>query len=96
MGFGEIQLHYHIPWTSFKYVVHKAKVQCYLQELMLHNSSIFNVPFTDNCSVLICYFFCILVFNSFVINSFFLDSIILRFAKLIQIAYQSPNSVEFE
>ena len=25
MGFGEIQLHYHIPWTSFKSVVHKEK-----------------------------------------------------------------------
>ena len=40
--------------------------------------------------------FVILVFQSSVINSFFLDSIILRFAKLIQIAYQSPNSMEFE
>ena len=78
VGFGEIQLHYHIPWTSIKSVVHKAKLQCNLQELMFHNSSIFNVPFKDNCSVLICYF-CISVFNSFVINSFFLDSIILRF-----------------
>ena len=62
---------------------------------MFHNSSIFNVPFKDNCSVLICYF-CISIFNSFVINSFFLDSIILRLSKLIQIAYQSPNSVKFE
>ena len=95
MGFGEIQLHYHTPWTGFKSVVRKAKLQCNLQELMFHNSSIFNVPFKDNCSVLICYF-CISVFNSFVINSFFLDYIILSFAKLIQIAYQSPNSVEFE
>ena len=88
VGFGEIQLHYHTPWTGFNSVVHKAKLQCNLQELMFHNSNIFNVPFKDKCSVLICYF-CISVFNSFVINSFFLDSIIL-------IAYESPNSVEFE
>ena len=53
-------------------------LQCNLQELMFHNSCIFNVPFKDNCSVLICYF-CISVFNSFVINSFFLDSITLSF-----------------
>ena len=78
VGFGEIQLHYYIPWTGFKSVVHKAKLQCNLKELMFHNSSIFNVPFKDNCSVLICYF-CISIFNSFVINSFFLDYIILSF-----------------
>ena len=32
----------------------------------------------------------------FVIKSFFLDFIILRFTKLIPSAYQSPNSMEFE
>ena len=95
MGFGEIQLHYHIPWTSFKSGVHKTKIHCNLKELMFHNSSIFNVSFTDNWSVLICYF-CISLFNSFIINSFFLDSIIFKFSKVIPIVYQSPNSIDFE
>ena len=45
---------------------------------MFHNSSIFNVRFKDNYSVLICYF-CISVFKSFVVNSFLLDSTILSF-----------------
>ena len=38
-------MHYPIPWTGFKSVVHEAKLQSSLQELMFHNSSIFNAPF---------------------------------------------------
>ena len=38
-------MHYSIPWTGFKSVVHEAKLQCILQELMFHNSSIFNASF---------------------------------------------------
>ena len=62
---------------------------------MFHNSFIFNVPFVDNCSVKICYF-SISRFNSIDINSFFSVFIILRLSQLIQRAYKSPNSIEFE
>ena len=62
---------------------------------MFHNSSIFNVPFKDNCSVLICYF-CISVFISFVINSFFLRFYYFKLSKLIPNVHQSPNSIDFE
>ena len=33
------------PWTDSKSEVHKAKLQSCLQELMFHNSCIFNAPF---------------------------------------------------
>ena len=51
VGFGEIQLHYPIPWTGFKSVVLEAKLQCNLQELMFHNSRFSMLPLKDNCSV---------------------------------------------
>ena len=62
---------------------------------MFHNSSIFNVSFKDNCSVLICYF-CISLFIPFVINSFFLRFYYFKILKLIPIVNQSPNSIDFE
>ena len=62
---------------------------------MFHNSSIFNVSFKDNCSVLICCF-CISVFIPFVINSFFLRFYYFKLLKLIPIVNQSPNSIDFE
>ena len=62
---------------------------------MFHNSSIFNVSFKDNCSVLICYF-CISVFIPFVINSFFLRLYYFKLLKLIPIVNKSPNSIDFE
>ena len=62
---------------------------------MFHNSSIFNVSFKYNCSVLICYF-CISVFIPFVINSFFLRFYYFKILKLIPIVNQSPNSIDFE
>ena len=38
-------MHYSIPLIGLKSVVHEAKLQCILQELMFYNSSIFNAPF---------------------------------------------------
>ena len=96
MGFGEIQLYYHIPWTSFKSVVHKEKLQCNLKEFMFHNSSIFMFPL----KIIVQSEFVILIFqysiHLLLIQFFFLVFIILKLSKLIPIVYQSPNSIEFE
>ena len=62
---------------------------------MFNNSSIFNVPFKDNCSVLI-YYFNIQYSIHLLLIQVFLVFIILRLSKLIPILYQSPNSIDFE
>ena len=44
-------MHYHIPWTGFKSMVHEAKLQFNLHELMFTIAIFSMLTLKDNCTV---------------------------------------------